>query len=393
MRRKENRRSGFVDYRIVYVGAQTVIGTLFLVHFIMHRIANRGKRIDKLDILYLLFLGTTILDSIWMLIDGRVEYRTGHVVLEVVYLTMMSLTGYDWFLYTLELFPSRTDKISKYKYVLAIPAIIMIILIFCSLKTGWIFEVDATGKYIRGDLNMFPVVTNYAYMLLGSFIAIQCMKEAMLTIDKRRFLLAALFPVPILIFSAVQMMLPPGLPLMQGGVLVAVLMQYGTTQSALITGDYLTSLPNRVAFEQDLIERIRRYDPGSREKLYLIEGDLDDFKGVNDTYGHSVGDKALIRTSDVLCQVLSPYEPAVFRYAGDEFMMLIESKEEPDVAKIEDEMNEKLVLTLPDKEIKMSISLGLEKYDGNMDMRSFIDAADEKLYERKEQKPDRRKSK
>ena len=176
----------------------------------MHRIANRGKRLDKLDILYLLFLGTIILDSIWMLIDGRVEYRTGHVVLEVVYLTMMSLTGYDWFLYTLELFPARTDKISKYKYILAIPAIIMIILIFCSLKTGWIFEVDATGKYIRGDLNMLPVVTNYAYMLLGSFIAIQCMKEAMLTIDKRRFLLAALFPVPILIFSAVQMMLPPG---------------------------------------------------------------------------------------------------------------------------------------------------------------------------------------
>ena len=386
-----SRKVELLDYRIVYVGAQSVFAVLFLTHFFLHRINNKGQKLDKLDILYLLFVGTAALDSIWMMIDGRVEYRSVHIVLEVVYLTMMSLTGYDWFLYTLDLFPTKEVKIRKFRYALAIPTILMIALIFLSIKTGWIFSVDQSGKYIRGDFNMVPVVVNYAYMVIGSYIALQCSRDALLTVDKKRFTLAALFPVPILIASAIQLMLPPGLPLMHGGVLVALLMQYGAAQNALATSDYLTGLSNRVAFEQDLIGRIRKFRPDDEEKLYLLEGDIDDFKFINDTYGHSVGDRALIKAADVLSRIFAKYEAAVFRIGGDEFMAIIESEKELDINQIEDEINGKLILTMPGDDINMSMSFGAEKYDESMNIRSFIDSADQKLYKSKEKKQSQRR--
>ena len=375
-----------MDYRVVYSGAQIVFAVLFLTHFFLHRMNNKGNKLDKLDILYLLFVATSLLDSIWMMIDGRVEYRSAHIVLEVVYLTMMTLTGYDWFLYTLDLFPTKELKLRKHRHLLSVPMLLMIVLIFTSIKTGQIFQVDQNGTYIRGDLNMVPVVVNYAYMVLGSYIALQCSREALLTIDKKRFLLASLFPVPILIFSAIQLALPPGLPLMHGGILVALLMQYGAAQNALATSDFLTGLSNRVAFEQDLIGRIRRYRSEDAEELYLLEGDIDDFKNINDTYGHSLGDRALIKTADVLSRVFAKYEAAVFRIGGDEFMVIIESEEELDMEQIEKEINAKLILTMPGDDINMSMSFGVEKYDESMNIRSFIDGADQKLYKSKEKK-------
>lgn len=379
-----------MDYRIVYVGAQSVFGVLFLTHFFLHRLNNKGQKWDKLDILYLLFIGTVILDSIWITIDGVKEYRTWHIILEVVYLSMMTLTGYDWFLFTLDFFPAKDNILRRYRRLLSVPAVTMIILIFCSVKTGWIFEVDHNGTYIRGEYNMLPVVINYAYMLLGSFVALQCMRNALMTIDKNRYLLASLFPVPVLIFSAVQLIIPPGLPMSHGGVLVALLMQYGSSQNALVTSDYLTGLPNRVAFEQNLIGRIRRYRSEDTEKLFLLEGDIDEFKSINDTYGHSVGDRALIKTADVLSRALASYESSVFRIGGDEFMIIIESEKEPDMSKIEKIINDKLILEMPGKDINMSMSFGVALYDESMNMRTFIDSADRKLYESKELKSGRR---
>ena len=59
----------------------------------------------------------------------------------------------------------------------------------------------------------------------------------------------------------------------------------------------------------------------------IIMMDLNDFKEINDTYGHAEGDKALKGVANVLKQVINP-EDMVCRYGGDEFMLLIEFGED-----------------------------------------------------------------
>ena len=346
----------------------------------MRHMNERTRRVDKLDVLYATFILTIVLDSIWMFIDGIPAYRAGNMALEVVDISAMALASYLWFLYMLDYLPVKQTVLYRYRYALSIPFLIQIALIVSSVWTGLVFTVDDGGTYQRGPLHFYTVVANYAYMLLGSFAALRCMRDALLTMDKRRFGAAALFPVPVLVLSLAQVLLPPGLPGIQGGVLVSLLVLFGISQNVKVTQDHLTGLPNRFAFEQDLLGHIRRQQSGSDTRLLLFEGDLDLFKHINDTYGHPVGDAALVESAQVLSRVFSDMGAVVFRTGGDEFMMIAESDERLDVDEVARRLNEELAQVKLPQNIVLSMTLGMQEYDGRMDFKSFIEAVDQKLY-------------
>ena len=85
--------------------------------------------------------------------------------------------------------------------------------------------------------------------------------------------------------------------------------------------DPLTTLPNRRAFMRELeaeVVRAGRYG----HPLALVIGDVDDFKLINDTYGHPAGDQALCEVADTLRAGLRTSD-AAFRLGGDEFALLL----------------------------------------------------------------------
>ena len=374
-----------MDSRFIYTGAQLIFAILFLTLMGLRHFNERNRGFDKLDLLYILFIIVTLLDATWMLINGKPEYRSWHVALEVTYLTCMAFTGYVWFLYTLDYFPAKSMKIRKYRYVLCIPVIIVVILVFISIKTSWMFMVDENGLYIRGEYHIYSVIVNYSYMLLGSYVALRCRRDALLAMDRRRFTVAALFPVPILLLSGLQLLLPPGLPAMEGSVFISLLLLFGTSQNVLITRDYLTGLPNRAAFEQDLLERIDNYRKDGQKHLYLLAGDLDKFKDINDTYGHPKGDKALQLTAQALSEVCEPYGIAVFRTGGDEFMMIAEAENAVGLATLQETINARLDELTADEVYDLNMSLGMVEYDGTINYHLLIEQVDECLYSSKEQ--------
>lgn len=373
-----------MDYRAVYLSAQCIIGIMFLTLYYLYRVNQKGQRPGKLDALFFLFMLTLVLDCIWILIDGRPELRTQSIVLELVYLSAMSFTGYTWFLHTLDLFPAKSMKIRRYKYILGIPVLVSLGMIFMSPSTNWVFEIDDSGTYIRGNWSLFPIILNYLYMILGSYIALRCRREALLTIEKNRYGIAALFPVPVLLLSGVQVILPPGLPTMQGGVLIAMLLLYGNSQNERITTDHLTGLPNRVAFEMDLMDRIQRYKQNDNNHLYLMEGDLDKFKQINDTYGHVAGDEALLLTANVMKQFFYPYNAAVFRTGGDEFLISCETEKPIDIEEIRKSMNKALAESMDSaRGMDLSMSIGIAEYSEDSNFRSLLEEVDKSLYEAK----------
>jgi len=91
--------------------------------------------------------------------------------------------------------------------------------------------------------------------------------------------------------------------------------------------DALTGLPNRKVF-RDRVERSLRHgdDPQSRPAVLFI--DLDDFKSVNDTLGHGVGDRVLTLVAERLRGCLRPSDVAA-RLGGDEFAVLVENTHSP----------------------------------------------------------------
>ncbi|WP_181300632.1 EAL domain-containing protein [Bosea sp. 124] len=85
------------------------------------------------------------------------------------------------------------------------------------------------------------------------------------------------------------------------------------------THDALTGLPNRLLFQERLIEALRSRAEGI-VALFLV--DLDDFKSINDTLGHAVGDELLVAVGERLARGLQPGE-FVARLGGDEFVVIV----------------------------------------------------------------------
>ncbi|UCD77739.1 MAG: diguanylate cyclase [Desulfobacterales bacterium] len=94
----------------------------------------------------------------------------------------------------------------------------------------------------------------------------------------------------------------------------------GKDPTRLVFEDELTSVYNR-RFLFRFFESKISWENLSKDPLSLIMMDVDNFKGVNDSYGHQVGDKALIWVADILREVAGD-EGLPIRYAGDEFMLL-----------------------------------------------------------------------
>lgn len=96
-------------------------------------------------------------------------------------------------------------------------------------------------------------------------------------------------------------------------------MEHQTTLSKQISMDAMTGLYNHTAFYDELDRLIKETDR-TKQKLCVAVVDIDNFKSVNDTYGHSRGDEVLIYLADILKTVCKNH--IVCRYGGEEFSVI-----------------------------------------------------------------------
>jgi diguanylate cyclase (GGDEF)-like protein/putative nucleotidyltransferase with HDIG domain len=106
----------------------------------------------------------------------------------------------------------------------------------------------------------------------------------------------------------------------QAGPVIHNSIVFEQTQEDSLT-DPLTGLPNRRSMFAHLSRELKRAER-LNQQVALIVMDVDGFKAINDTYGHSVGDHALREVANALQRALRPYDLCV-RYAGDEFIMVL----------------------------------------------------------------------
>ena len=146
----------------------------------------------------------------------------------------------------------------------------------------------------------------------------------------------------------------------------------------MATKDALTGLGNRAGFEQSMIRQLgwaQRHD----EAFALLVIDLDNFKYVNDNFGHGEGDKVLAHVASHLSRMLRDEDEA-FRYGGDEFCCLLDCQTQLQLAcaaqRIQSSINSSSYLA----GLEVSTSLGGAIYRDGDTMSSIFDRADNALY-------------
>ena len=127
--------------------------------------------------------------------------------------------------------------------------------------------------------------------------------------------------------------------------------------------DEMTGLRNKGALTREINEYLMQ---GSAGKGFILLLDIDQFKSINDTYGHDVGDSVISQFGGFLSQKFTGNE-IVGRFGGDEFIIFIKDADNPDTARriAEDVISgaaENVVL--PDKKEKIGISIGIAACNG-----------------------------
>ena len=154
--------------------------------------------------------------------------------------------------------------------------------------------------------------------------------------------------------------------------------------------DALTFLPNRrqvINSLQKEVHRAERY----KTSLSISMLDIDNFKNINDSYGHLVGDEVLIQLADMMREGIRESD-MVGRYGGEEFLILLPNTELQKAGELAARLCKFIRETSIDvgKKINLTVSIGVAEYKhGEENWQKCLSRADMALYEAKNAGRDR----
>ncbi|WP_114324698.1 GGDEF domain-containing protein [Candidatus Colwellia aromaticivorans] len=150
--------------------------------------------------------------------------------------------------------------------------------------------------------------------------------------------------------------------------------------------DSLTKLSNRAAFDEYFTKAMVRFHHKPFD-LAIVVIDIDDFKHINDTYGHTAGDKTLQVIATTIAKKVSD-DVFVARYGGEEFVLIYSSKKE---IALTHELNliNKHIARLPFKfksnKVSITLSMGFTHITNNDNIHTAFERADQAMYKAKKQ--------
>ena len=260
-------------------------------------------------------------DLAWRIIDNHAAVIPlwANYLVNCLYFSAGTLGCYFWFMYAEISQGGWASRRQHSAWLALLPALGLIALTVASCRTGWVFSIDENNRYVRGPLHLWQLGLSFAYVLLTSAKALGKAFQKKYYERRRELLSLAAFMLLPLGFVLLQVAYLGQVPTLCVGYTVTLLVVYLNILDQRITIDPLTQVYNREQMVQHLSHKLR--SAGEDSTLFLLMIDADNFKHINDHYGHMEGDAALIRIADTLRKV-APRDAFICRYGGDEFVLI-----------------------------------------------------------------------
>lgn len=140
--------------------------------------------------------------------------------------------------------------------------------------------------------------------------------------------------------------------------------------------DPLTKLKLR-----DSLDRVT-FSYKEKNKVFILFIDLDDFKAINDSHGHDIGDKVLKKVAEVLSGAVRDTD-LLIRYGGDEFVAILETHNKFETENIADRILRELTDSIVAKDITIHATIGITEKLINETLANAINRADRIMYDGK----------
>ncbi len=283
------------------------------------------------------------------------------------------LFSIGWCMYTeLKLFKSTVRIKRRYKFI-AVPGLILLLISLMNLFVPVVFYIDEMNVYHRLPLSYGYFIVEFGY-LIYSFVLLKRYENRY---GKVRFFPIGLMMGPVIAGCIIQLVFY-GISLIWVSLAVGLTAIYMSLQNEFSYLDTLTGLYNR-AFLDYVLEQYSR-DMGARMGGIMI--DVDRFKKINDTFGHSVGDEALIDTARVIT-LSKPDKAVAVRFAGDEFILILKGTSEEALKRVVKNIRDELDLfnETEGRQYQLSLSIGYTLFDPEKDnVDSFFRHMDDNMY-------------
>ena len=148
--------------------------------------------------------------------------------------------------------------------------------------------------------------------------------------------------------------------------------------------DGLTGLYNRRILNKFMDKYRHADDELKKERVAAAMFDIDNFKSINDTYGHLFGDAVIVAVSAVIRKISDEHGCASYRYGGEEFVILFINKSFDEVVQVVEQIHKEIreqKITLGDQSVYINTSAGVSFYpEQSTEQSSVIDNADRAMY-------------
>lgn len=248
--------------------------------------------------------------------------------------------------------------------------------------TGWYYFIDSNNIYHRGPYFIYSAIITIL-LVVAALIIVERNKEVL---GKNQLLSLTVFPLPPLVGIILQVCFY-GISFVLNSIVLSLLIVLLNMKDDCIHTDYLTSIGNRKRLESVLKKKIKNASVNRTFALVML--DIDQFKQINDVFGHEMGDLALKASANLLSKCVAPKD-YVIRFGGDEFCLLLDNYDNKSLESLVNHINS-CVDTLNSSEeypfnLKFAMGRAVYDYSSGLKTEEFIKLVDMLMYENKRSK-------
>ncbi len=370
---------------MVEINLITIDSSILSILILLFIYVSAYNNFNKIFTSYKLFISLVLVNIFILIIDifawvfnrlsGNV-YLYLNTGLNLLLYIVVPIAPLLWVLYIDYQILHDDKRTNALKRIVVIPFILNAVLSVISLYTKWYFYVDSNNVYHRG--NYFLIYLLFCNIpFVYSFLFILLLRK---NIEKKYFYTLLLFYIPEVLGSTLQAFFY-GLSTNWIGMMLSLLIIYFHIQDSSLSIDYLTGAYNRLQLDFYMKYMIKNSQGGKSFSAILI--DLNDFKSINDTYGHSTGDEALIESVKILKKCINNND-FLARFGGDEFLIILNINSNEELENAVKNIRESISIfnNSNKKQYKLSFAMGYAIYDANsgMDADSFFRYIDQLMY-------------
>lgn len=345
---------------------------------------DRQEKQIKYDRALVSFMLYFACDALWASVIAGVLPRNPFTVLSINFgnYVLMAAISYTWLHYAMavEQVPGRDSRRTRFaiQFPFFISTIAMIALYL------WKPGILADEKLqLQPVYFLFLIAVPLVYIVASFFYSMRRALTEENPVERQKYMFVGFFPLMVVAGGLLQILVMKETPIFCFCSTILMIVFYINTLEMRIVTDPLTGLNNR----GQLIHYTHQNANIRRENrlTFVVMFDINDFKAINDTYGHAEGDRALLIVADALRNVLRNHSTPIFlaRLGGDEFILIVHPVEQRDIEPLIEEIREQIasqcrVAGVP---YTLSIGIGYSQLLGDGDtFQQCMQRADQRLY-------------